>query len=71
MSGRELAGPQHQVLDYIKRYRTQWQMPPTRAEIAKAQGYKSVNAAQDVPIALERKGFISILDGRACGIFVY
>ncbi len=42
--------------------------PPTRAEIARAFGFRSANAAEDHLRALERKGLIEIDAGAARGI---
>ncbi len=43
-------------------------MPPTRAEIALALGFKSANAAEDHLRALERKGAIELIPGMSRGI---
>ena len=43
-------------------------MPPTRAEIARASGFRSINAAEDHLRALERKGAIELLPGTSRGI---
>ena len=43
-------------------------MPPTRAEIARALGFRSVNAAEDHLRTLARKGIITLLPGAARGI---
>lgn len=43
-------------------------MPPTRAELAAALGFRSANAAQEHLQALARKGAIELLDGAARGI---
>jgi repressor LexA len=43
-------------------------MPPTRAEIAKDLGFRSINAAEDHLRALERKGVIELLPGTSRGI---
>lgn len=43
-------------------------MPPTRAEIARAIGFRSVNAAEEHLRALERKGAIELLPGTSRGI---
>ena len=44
--------------------------PPTRAEIAKKMGFRSVNAAEQHLRALERKGAIEISSGASRGIRV-
>ena len=43
-------------------------MPPTRAEIAEALGFRSVNAAEEHLRALARKGAIELLPGTSRGI---
>jgi repressor LexA len=43
-------------------------MPPTRAEIARELGFRSVNAAEDHLRALERKGALELLSGTSRGI---
>jgi repressor LexA len=44
--------------------------PPTRAEIAERMGFRSVNAAEQHPRALARKGAIEISSGASRGIRV-
>jgi len=44
--------------------------PPTRAEIARSMGFRSVNAAEQHLRALERKGVIEIMSGASRGIRV-
>jgi len=44
--------------------------PPTRAEIARSMGFRSVNAAEQHLRALEKKGVIDILQGASRGIRV-
>ena len=44
--------------------------PPTRAEIARSMGFRSVNAAEQHLRALEKKGVIDILAGASRGIRV-
>lgn len=43
-------------------------MPPTRAEIAHALGFRSANAAEDHLRALVRKGVVELLPGASRGI---
>ena len=43
-------------------------MPPTRAEIARELGFRSVNAAEEHLRALQRKGAIELLPGISRGI---
>ncbi|HLE67471.1 MAG TPA: transcriptional repressor LexA [Burkholderiales bacterium] len=44
--------------------------PPTRAEIARSMGFRSVNAAEQHLRALEKKGVIDIMSGASRGIRV-
>ena len=44
--------------------------PPTRAEIARSMGFRSVNAAEQHLRALEKKGVIEIMSGASRGIRV-
>jgi repressor LexA len=43
-------------------------MPPTRAEIARALGFRSANAAEEHLRALQRKGAIELVPGASRGI---
>ena len=65
---RELTPKQRQVLFLIQKVMAETGMPPTRAEIAKALGFRSVNAAEDHLRALERKGAVELLSGTSRGI---
>jgi repressor LexA len=65
---RELTPRQKQVLDLIQRVIAETGMPPTRAELAKGLGFRSVNAAEEHLRALERKGAIELLSGTSRGI---
>lgn len=64
----KLTARQQQVLDLVKQTMQEQGMPPTRAEIAKALGFKSANAAEDHLKALARKGAIEILPGTSRGL---
>ena len=64
----DLSPKQQQILDLIREAIDNTGMPPTRAEIAKAMGYSSPNAAEEHLRTLERKGAIEILKGSARGI---
>lgn len=66
----KLTQRQRQVLELITHYIQQNGAPPTRAEIAKELGFRSVNAAEDHLKALSRKGAIEILPGLSRGIRV-
>jgi len=59
---------QHQILELIRRFMTEHGMPPTRAEIARALGFRSANAAEEHLKALARKGVIELLPGASRGI---
>lgn len=63
-----LTSKQGKVLDLIQQVIDETGMPPTRAEIAKALGFRSINAAEDHLRTLARKGIISLLPGAARGI---
>ena len=65
---RELTPRQRQVLFLIQKVMAESGMPPTRAEIAKELGFRSINAAEDHLRALERKGVIELLSGTSRGI---
>jgi repressor LexA len=64
----ELTPRQYQVLELIRQAIEAEGMPPTRAEIALALGFKSANAAEDHLRALERKGAIELMPGTSRGI---
>jgi len=64
----ELTSRQAEVLQTIQDHIEDTGFPPTRAEIADAFGFRSVNAAEDHLKALERKGVIEILPGTSRGI---
>ena len=59
---------QHQVLRFIQDKLDERGMPPTRAEIAEALGFKSANAAEEHLRALQRKGVIDLMPGASRGI---
>ena len=63
-----LTSRQGEVLFLIQRVIRETGMPPTRAEIAKQLGFRSVNAAEEHLRALERKGVIELLPGTSRGI---
>ena len=64
----ELTARQQQIFDFIREFMEAEGFPPTRAEIASALGFRSVNAAEDHLKALARKGAISVLPGTSRGI---
>ncbi|MDT8384286.1 MAG: transcriptional repressor LexA [Gammaproteobacteria bacterium] len=59
---------QQQVLDMIRNFIDDYNVPPTRVEIAHAMGFRSANAAEDHLKALLRKGFIEMYAGSSRGI---
>ena len=59
---------QRQVLRFIQDALAEHGMPPTRAEIAAALGFKSANAAEEHLRALARKGAIEMTAGASRGI---
>ena len=70
-SGRHmtpLTARQQQILDLIRQTIASTGIPPTRAEIANALGFRSANAAEDHLKALARKGAIELTAGTSRGI---
>jgi repressor LexA len=59
---------QQQVFDLIRSEIARTGFPPTRAEIARALGFKSANAAEDHLKALARKGAIELTANASRGI---
>lgn len=64
----ELTARQGEVLAFLRRHLEQTGLPPTRAEIADALGFKSANAAETHLRALARKGAIRLVPGASRGI---
>lgn len=64
----KLTPRQAQILDLIRETVQRSGRPPTRAEIAKAFGFRSANAAEDHLKALARKGMIQLSAGTSRGI---
>lgn len=64
----DLTARQAQILQWIREYTEASGFPPTRAEIADALGFRSINAAEDHVRALARKGALEILPGASRGI---
>lgn len=64
----DLTPRQRQILDFIRDQLNETGMPPTRAEIARALGFKSANAAEEHLRALQRKGVIDLVPGASRGI---
>ena len=59
---------QHEILALIRQRIEDTGLPPTRAEIAAALGFRSLNAAHSHLRALEKKGAIELLAGASRGI---
>ena len=68
MTMDDLTPRQRQVLRFIQDTVLQYGMPPTRAEIAEALGFKSANAAEEHLRALQRKGVLELRPGASRGI---
>lgn len=64
----ELTPRQQEILTFLKAWIAENGMPPTRAEICAALGFRSPNAAEEHLRALERKGAIEMLAGSSRGI---
>lgn len=64
----ELTPRQAQILRLIREHLAGWGFPPTRAEICRAMGFRSPNAAEEHLRALERKGAIEMTPGASRGI---
>jgi repressor LexA len=64
----QLTTRQSEVLLFIQNFIDEAGMPPTRAEIARSLGFKSVNAAEEHVRALQRKGAIELIPGTSRGI---
>ena len=65
---QKLTARQQQILGFIEDFIHNEGYPPTRAEIAKALGFKSINAAEDHLKALARKQAIELQAGASRGI---
>ncbi|GAB4349403.1 MAG: transcriptional repressor LexA [Immundisolibacter sp.] len=64
----KLTPRQQQVFDFIATTVEEGGLPPTRAEIARKFGFKSINASEQHLRALARKGAIDLLAGTSRGI---
>src|SRR5688500_10755272 len=62
-----LTDRQRQVLDLVQQAIARQGMPPTRAEIAQALGFKAACSAEEHLRVLERKGYL-VIDGRHRGL---
>ncbi|MFD2189809.1 transcriptional repressor LexA [Pistricoccus aurantiacus] len=65
---RPLTPRQQNVYDFIVKTMNDLGYPPTRAEIARALGFRSPNAAEEHLRALNRKGAIRMIPGTSRGI---
>ena len=65
-----LTARQQELLTLIKAWLVERGMPPTRAEICAALGFRSPNAAEEHLRALQRKGAIEMMPGASRGIRV-
>lgn len=63
-----LTDRQTEILKLIRELTETTGYPPTRAEIARSMGFRSVNAAEQHLRALERKGVLEISSGASRGI---
>lgn len=64
----KLTARQEEVLNLIRSEIIRTGFPPTRAEIARALGFRSANAAEDHLRALAKKGAIELTPGASRGI---
>ena len=67
---QSLTPRQQEILDLIIESMRETGMPPTRADICDAFGFRSPTAADDHLKALDRKGVIELVPGQARGIRV-
>jgi repressor LexA len=59
---------QTEILEFIRTALTESGAPPTRDEIARAFGFRSLNAAEQHLQALQKKGLIELVAGTSRGI---
>jgi len=64
----DLTPRQSEILLFLQEFIEEAGMPPTRAEIARGLGFRSVNAAEEHLRALQRKGVIELVPGTSRGI---
>jgi repressor LexA len=64
----DLTPRQAEILAFLRRRIDEEGLPPTRAEIARAFGFRVAASAEEHLRALERKGVIEILPGSARGL---
>jgi repressor LexA len=63
-----LTARQGEILEFIRNALASSGAPPTREEIARAFGFRSLNAAEQHLQALQKKGLIELLAGTSRGI---
>src|SRR5258708_13062524 len=63
-----LTARQTEILEFIRHALSTRGVPPTREEIARAFGFRSLNASEQHLQALQRKGLIELLAGTSRGI---
>jgi repressor LexA len=69
MTAENLLTPrQSEILDFIRQSLVDSGAPPTRDEIARAFGFRSLNAAEQHLQALQKKGLIELVAGTSRGI---
>ena len=69
MNAENLLTPrQSEILDFIRQSLVDSGAPPTRDEIARAFGFRSLNAAEQHLQALQKKGLIELVAGTSRGI---
>jgi repressor LexA len=64
----DLTDRQQAILDFVRERIAADGLPPTWAEIARAFGFRQTRAAQKHLQALEAKGYLTLLPGKARGI---
>jgi repressor LexA len=67
-SPTDLTDRQQAILDFVRERIAADGLPPTWAEIARAFGFRQTRAAQKHLQALEAKGYLTLLPGKARGI---
>lgn len=63
-----LTARQGEILEFIRNALTESGAPPTREEISRAFGFRSLNAAEQHLQALQKKGLIELVAGTSRGI---
>lgn len=66
--GPALTPRQGEILEFIRQALATRGVPPTREEISRAFGFRSLNAAEQHLQALQKKGLIELLAGTSRGI---